>query len=434
MQTYHEIAKDIPITYDVDVVVVGGGPTGVAAATASARAGKNTLLIEHYGFCGGMATSGMSGAICGLFTSGKGPHEQLVHGFAGEFYHHLKQRNAVSDPFPFGDTRLVVHEPHTWKEIADDLLTDSGVNVLFHSTVTDVVMEDDYLCGVVIENKSGRQCITARRFIDATGDGDLCAKAGVPYTLGRNGMVQYPTMVFRMANVDIERGIGHPVSQLEAWVEHAQKQGFTLPRKHIYLLPSPRSGEVMCNVNSVLRDDGRPIDATNAEDLTFAERKGRKLVREYERFLQQYVPGFEHSRLNDVATQIGIRQSRTIQGRARLTNEDVFQARKSDRRVASSAWCIEAHGQDGIFMFYLDNDYYDIPYDTLLPEKIPNLITAGRTLCAEHEALASARVTAQCFLTGYAAGTAAFLSHRDACAFADIDVDELRSLIEYRTH
>ena len=190
----------------------------------------------------------------------------------------------------------------------------------------------------------------------------------------------------------------------------------------------------MCNVTSVLRDDGRPIDATCAEDLSFAELKGRKIVREYERFLQQYVPGFEQAYLNDVAAQIGIRQSRTIQGQRCLTNDDVFQARKSRRTIASSAWCIEAHGDDGIFMFYLDNDYYDIPYDTLLPENVPNLITAGRSLCAEHEALASARVTAQCFLTGYAAGTAAYLSHRDNCPFDEIDVDELRQRIEYQTY
>ncbi|WP_147198659.1 FAD-dependent oxidoreductase [Pantoea sp. CCBC3-3-1] len=432
MHICHERSRNPPITCHVDVLVVGGGPTGVAAATAAARRGDKTLMIEKYGFCGGMATAGMSGAICGLFTSGRGrKHQQLVHGFAGEFYQHLKDRQAVSEPFPFGETKLVVHEPHTWKEIADDLLLESGVHILFHSLVTEVVMNGNQLHGVIIENKSGRQCITAERFIDATGDGDLCAKAGVPYTLGRNGMVQYPTMVFRMNNVDINRGIGHPIPQLEAWVEQAQKRGYHLPRKHIYLLPSPRPGEVMCNVTSILHDDGRPIDATNAEDLTFAELKGRKMVREYERFLQNFIPGFEQARLNDVAPQIGIRQSRTIQGQGRLSNNDVFQAHKSTRSVASSAWCIEAHGNDGIFMFYLDDDYYDIPYDTLLPEGIPNLITAGRALCAEHEALASARVTAQCFLTGYAAGTAAHLSHRDNCAFNQVDVDELRSIIEY---
>ncbi len=432
MEIYHEGARSLPVVQQVDVLVAGGGPSGVAAATAAARAGQNTLMIERYGFCGGMATAGMSGAICGLFTSGKSaPLRQLVHGFAGEFYHHLQKRGAVSAPFPFGATALVVHDPQVWKEIADDLLADSGVKVLFHTQMTDVVMQDGELKGVIIENKSGRQVILAKRFVDATGDGDLCVKAGVPHTLGRNGMVQYPTMVFRMNQVDIARGIGHSMQQLEVWVEEAQRQGYTLPRRHIYLLPSPRPNEVMCNVTSILREDGRPIDATSAEDLTFAEQSGRRQIRQYERFLQRFVPGFEHAKINDVATQIGIRQSRTIVGQGKLTNDDVLLARKSPRSVAKSAWCIEAHNNDGIFMFYLDNDYYDIPYDTLLPQQVPNLITAGRTLCAEHEALASARVTAQCFLTGYAAGTAAALSLRQNRAFAGVDIAELCSIIEY---
>ncbi len=432
MTVFHENARDLPIACQVDVLVVGAGPSGVAAATAAARAGRDTMIIEHYGFCGGMATAGMSGAICGLFSSGKtGKPQQLVDGFAGEFYHLLKQRRAVSAPFPFGDTALVVHDPHVWKEIADDLLAESGVKVLFHTQMTEIIMEDGAVAGVIIENKSGRQVILAKRFIDATGDGDLCVKAGVPHTVGRNGMVQYPTMVFRMSNVDIPHGIGHPVPQLEAWVDEARRQGYHLPRRHIYLLPSPRPDEVMCNVTSILRDDGRPIDATNAGDLTWAEQRGRKQVREYERFLQNFVPGFEHARLNDVATQIGIRQSRTIVGQVTLTNDDVFHARKSQRSVAKSAWCIEAHNKDGIFMFYLDNDYYDIPYDTLLPESVPNLIAPGRILCAEHEALASARVTAQCFLTGYAAGTAASLSLKTSVPFDGVNVNELRSIIEY---
>lgn len=433
MQTYQECARVLPVIAEVDVLVAGGGPAGVAAATAAGRAGLNVLMIERYGFCGGMATAGMSGAVCGLFTSVKqGQPEQLVHGFAGEFYHHLQARHAVSDPFAFGATALVVHDPQVWKDIADDLLAASGARVLFHTLLTGVVMEDGRLSGVIIENKSGRQVIRAKRFVDATGDADLCVKAGVSHTVGRNGLVQYPTMVFRMSQVELPLGVSHSAPQMEAWIEQAERQGMRLPRKHIYLMPSPRPGEVMCNVTSILREDGRPIDATDAADLTWAEQQGRRQVREYERFLRRYVPGYAGAWLNDVAPQIGIRQSRTIVARGRLCNDDVFQARKSVRAVARSAWCIEAHGADGIFMFYLDDDYYDIPYDTLLPEVVPNLITAGRTLCAEHEALASARVTAQCFLTGYAAGWAAALSLRDHCAFKDIHVDELQSIIDYR--
>jgi 2-polyprenyl-6-methoxyphenol hydroxylase-like FAD-dependent oxidoreductase len=419
--------------YEVDILVLGGGPAGVAAAVAAARSGRKTLLVERYGFCGGMTTAGMAGAICGLFTSSKTKKpEQLAHGFAGEFYHHLQQRGAVSEPFPFGDTRIVIHDPFVWKEIADDLLTESGVQLLFHTLFSDVILEDGRLRAVVIENKNGRQVIEARYFVDATGDGDVCFRAGAPCTFGKDGVVQYPSMVFRMNGVEMPRAVSHPVHELEEWVRRADGRGYELPRKHIYLLPSPRPGEVLCNVTAVSRRDGSPLYSTVAEDMSWAEIQGRRQVREYERFLRDKVPGFENARVNDVAAQIGVRQSRTVACRGKLTNDDVFSARKSERSVAKSAWCIEAHGADGIFMHYLQDDYYDIPYDTLVPENVPNLITAGRSLCAEHEALASARVTAQCFLTGFAAGTAAAIACRRGIGFAEVDVAELAPFSDYR--
>lgn len=423
---------ELPVSYQTDILVIGGGSAGVASAVGAARQGQKTMMIERYGFCGGQATAGMSGAICGLFTSGKDkPIKQLVHGFAGEFYRQLKNRDAITEPFPFGETALVMHDPLVWKEVADDLLIESGVNILFHTIVVDVIVEDNKLVGVIIENKDGRSVIKAKRFVDATGDADICVKAGVPFTMGRNGSIQYPTMMFRMNNVDMPKAISHPGFQVEKWIDDAIKAGYYLPRKHIYLLPSPRPNEVLCNVTAVLREEALPLDPTKIADLTYAELKGRKVIREYERFLKEYVPGFEQARINDCAIQIGIRQSRTIVAHGKLLNDDVLNARKSERSVAKSAWCIEAHGADGIYMFYLNDDYYDIPYNTLVPKTIPNLITAGRTLCAEHEALASARVTAQCFLTGYAAGVASHLSLKNEVSYADVDVSELKTIIEY---
>ncbi|MBO9608499.1 MAG: FAD-dependent oxidoreductase [Paenibacillaceae bacterium] len=430
MNGFVEPARRVPVSYEVDVAVAGGGATGVAAAIGAARAGLRVMLIENYGFCGGMATAGMSGTICGLFTSAKsGKIRQLVYGFADEFYRGLQRRGGVSDPFPFGDTALVVHDPQVWKEVADDMLAEAGVMILYHSRVVGVVREGRTVQGVLVENKNGRHAIMAKRVVDATGDGDVCMWAGAPYSFGKNGAVQYATMVFRMNHVDVAKALGHGRHRLGAWIDEAERAGYDLPRKHIYLLPSPRPGEVMCNVTRITKANGEPIDATKAEDLTIGEQRGRKQVREYERFLRRYVPGFESAMLNDVAPQLGIRQSRTIAGEATLTNDDVFQARKSAHAVASSAWCIEAHGRDGIFMFYLDNDYYDIPYETLIPREVENVIAAGRTLSAEHEALASARVTAQCFLTGYAAGVASGLSLRHHVGYDRVDAAELKELL-----
>ncbi|MDO5538360.1 MAG: FAD-dependent oxidoreductase, partial [Desulfovibrionaceae bacterium] len=178
----------LPVAYDAEVVVLGGGPAGVAAAVGAARAGMKTMLIEKNGYCGGMAVAGMSGAICGLYNSGKNrPAEQIVYGFAGEFRYHLDRRHAITAPYRFGDTWIAMHDPLVWKEVADDLLAESGVRVLFHAWVSDVIAENGEIRAVVIDGKDGRRIVAGRRFIDATGDGLVCAMAGVPFTMGKNG-------------------------------------------------------------------------------------------------------------------------------------------------------------------------------------------------------------------------------------------------------
>ena len=415
---------------DYDVIVAGGGPSGLAAAVAAARQGKKTLLIEKNGYLGGMGV--INGAICGLYTSTKqNSHRQLVKGFAGEFYALMQKRGGVAPPYPFGDTVIIVHDQIVWKECADELITQSGAEVMFHSVVTDVIKEGTILTGVQVYSKSGFQTIFAKRFIDCTGDGDLCVKAGAPFTVGKNGAVQYATATFRLGNVEVDTAAGHSKEQIEEWIREAEKDGLYLPRKHIYILPSPRSGEIVCNMTAVLNRDGTPIDSVNAKQMTDGEFSGRKQIREYQRFLTNYVPGFENSILIEIGNELGIRQSRTIQGVNTLTNEDVFHANKSDRCVAKSAWCIEAHGSDGIFMFYLEDDYYEISYDTMVPIGLDNLMCAGRLISAEHEALASARVVAQCLLTGYAAGAGSAVSIDQSCSSGNVDFETVKNIINY---
>ena len=216
-------------------------------------------------------------------------------------------------------------------------------------------------------------------------------------------------MIFRMMNVDVPRAIKTGPEELVEKIREAQKTGsYNLPRSHCYMYPSPRTGEYSCNMTRLDPPAGsgkRCFSGLDTDDLTYCEFEGLRLVREYERFLRDYIPGFESAVVNDIGTQIGIRQTRSIVGQMTLKNEDVIGARKfGETAVCRSAWPIEDHSQAEVRVVYLENDYYEIPRGSLIPESLKNVWAAGRCFSAEHEALASARVTAQCMEMGYAAG------------------------------
>ena len=198
----------LPLLADVEICVVGGGAAGVAAAETAARHGKSVLLIERYGFCGGNAVAGLSGTICGLYLSSErnvNRPEQAVFGFTERFRAAMAARGGITPPQRYGRTLTVTHDPLVWREVADDFLADAKVRLLFHSLVVGVVMEGDTLRGVVVESKAGRGVVQATRFIDASGDADLVARAGLAFTLGQDGTVQNPTMIFRLGGVDVPR-------------------------------------------------------------------------------------------------------------------------------------------------------------------------------------------------------------------------------------
>ncbi|MEW9673061.1 FAD-dependent oxidoreductase [Ammoniphilus sp. 3BR4] len=430
MERYKEGLREIPVMEEMDVVVIGGGPSGVAAAVTAAEQGMKTLIVERYGFFGGMTVAGLSGSIGGLYSSSvKQELKQIVYGFAGRFAEALKEKQGLAEPFQFGHTALSVHDPLSWKEVADSFVMNAGVHVLFHTAFSDVIMEENKLTGIIFENKDGRSAIRGKVFIDATGDGDVAVKAGAPYIFGREGSIQSPTMIFRMNNVDWEKVSPLHQKELEKRIDLAVQTGhYHLPRRHIFLFPSPRKNEALINATRISKKNGGTVNGTVTEDLTWSELEGRRQIREYERFLQDYVPGFENAYIMESATQIGIRQTRTILGEYTLTNEDVIQARKFENAITRSAWPIEVHGEQ-VQIVHLDDDYYEIPFEVMLPQKIEQIMTVGRCISAEHEALASARVTAQCFEQGFAAGMAAYLSIEQGISPKQIDVQQVRSLM-----
>ncbi|VWC92442.1 Putative thiazole biosynthetic enzyme [Burkholderia lata] len=420
-----------------DVLVAGGGATGLAAAVTAARQGCKVILVERYGFCGGGAVAGLSGTICGLYeaSDGDAPPRQLVHGFVDEFIAQMERRDGLSAPLKYGKTYTRVHEPLAWRESADALLAEAGVTTIYHAIVTEVLMEGDRVAGAQLYTKQGKVQVRAKVTIDATGDADLVAMTGLPTFMGDNGHVQNPTMIFRLMGVDVERFVsayGRDTimpAEVMAHIAHANTAGYRLPRTKIWLFPTTRPGELLCNCTRVTGSDGRELNAVLYRDFSDAEVEGRIQAREYARFFREYLAGCEASWVNDTAVQVGVRQTRQAQGVATLRNADILGGAKFADGIARSPWPIELHSGNRPRVEWLLNDFYEVPFGCFVPASGESLLFAGRCLSAEHEAVASARVTAQCFSYGHAVGHAAALSVNEHLETRRIAGQDIRLLL-----
>jgi glycine/D-amino acid oxidase-like deaminating enzyme len=426
---------------DTDVLVVGGGAAGLAAACTAAAQGLRVTLLERYGFCGGAAVAGLSGTVCGLYLArpgAAGKPEKIVHGFVDPFIETMRRRGGLTEPVRYGETYTLVHEPLAWRESADELLARSGVHVLFHSTVIGVHSDGgERIDGVRAFTKQGPLDVRAKITIDASGDADVFAMAGLDTTVGADGRVQNPTMIFRLANVDVERFLSTygpdsilPQSVMTSIVEANAAGRYMLPRAKVFLFPTPRAGELLCNCTRIVGRDGRELHPLVAEDLAEAEIEGRKQVREYERFFRDTLPGCERAYVLDTGVQVGVRQTRQIVGTARITNDWVVGGRKTPDAIARSPWPIELHSGAKPRLSWLYDDYYEIPLGCFVPARGEAILAAGRCLSAEHEAMASARVTAQCFSYGHAIGHAAVLAVRERLPVREIRASDVRELLQ----
>ena len=418
---------DVPAFGAYDVVVVGGGPAGIAASTTAAELGHRTLLIERLGFCGGAAVSGMSGTICGLYLTAEEPRRtqprQIIFGFAERFRAALEAGGGVTRPQIYGKSWVVTHDCATYKRIATDLVRAAGVDALYHTQMVDVIVDDDTLTGLVLYTKSGFTRVDARRVIDASGDADAVFKMGLHTTKGNDGVIQNPTMMFKVGNVNVPRYLAYwgedtisppkVISMLEARDE--------LVRKKVWLFPTVNPGELLVNATRITGFDGRALDVTDPVDHTEAEQFSIYQARAFFDFLKQNIPGCENAYFIDYGAEVGVRQTRSIDGIARLMNADVVEARKRPDAIARSSWPIELHYGAKPKTEWLVDDYYEVPFGTLVPKEGRNVIVAGRCLSAEHEALASCRVTAQCFEYGRAAALATDLSLREELPYQEID-------------
>ena len=433
----YDSSCDLPVYDSVNVLVCGGGPAGIAAATVAARRGQRTLLVERLGFLGGAAVAGYSGTVCGAFLASETPEKdgprQAVHGFAEEFLSAMREQNAVTKPQLYGKTYLITHEPQSYKHVAEEMVLEAGVKILFHANIFGVVKNGDDFQGVVIDTKSGLAQIRAEVVIDATGDADIIYRAGYDYTMGDKGAIQNPSAMFRLGGVDVARFLkdwgANTISpdKITEKLWEAERKGADLPRKKVWVFPTTRPGELLMNVTLVVGQDGRALNVCDPDDHTEAEIVGRKQVEAYSRFFQEQIPGCENSYVNDCSAEVGVRQTRSIVGVEQLTNDAVVNAVKRPDGICKCPWPIELHSGEKPYLFWLINDYYEVPFGALIPTVGEGIIVAGRNLCAEHQALASCRVTAQCFEYGHAAAIAADCSLRTSRLIREIRGEEVRA-------
>src|SRR6478735_2817780 len=431
-----EPARQTPVYGEYEVVVLGGGPAGMAAAVAAARSGRKTLLVERYGFLGGMGTAAGVTNFCGLHANVEGDIRQVVHGVADQLLERIAKLGGLNAPHNlFGRTVAQAYDTAAYKIAADDLLLSAGVDILFHALGAGVVMDGARrVKGLLVETKSGRQAVLGQAFIDASGDGDLAAWAGAPYDKGDgHGNMLYPSTMFRLNGIDPARAGKAweviPQLMLEAEAQHRYK----FPRKTPIVRPQKSGIEWRVNLTQLANREGNAMDGTDARELSEAEVLGRRQIANVAGFLRE-VPGFEKSYISDIAPQVGIRETRRVAGRYELTERDVLDCASFDDTIGVNGWPLELHLKGDVEFRWPkipeSRGFNHLPYRMTVPVGLDNVWVAGRCASMSHEAQSAARVTGACFVMGQAVGEAAHLALASDVAASGVDVTALQTRLE----
>lgn len=442
-KTITEPAREIQVRKEVDVLVVGGGPSGITAALAAVEDGLNVLLLESRSFLGGNMTIGLP--ILG-FLGQKG--NQIIKGIPQKFIDRLKAVDASSEhrPCPL-HMSLTLVEPEAVKTVALEMLQEAGVEVMFYTFCSDAITEGDELKGIIIESKAGREAILAKTIIDCTGDADVAYRSGVPCEYGNEvGGVQPPTLMFCLGGVDTEK-LRLSISEeprtyltdfipaeyfgqnnqfivvgLRSLIQKAAEEGLHLPVERTIIITGLRKGEAWINMTRI-----NGVNGTDPESLSYGETEGRRQIHDIQKYLIDYVPGFENAYFLKTAPFVGIRETRRINGQYTMTQEDILGCRHFEDAIAVASYPLDIHHPDGGgCTLTWCGDCYDIPFRSLIPQKVKNLIVAGRSISTTHEAMSAIRVMAPCMAMGEAAGRAAKMAVRNGVSVGEISVEQLQ--------
>ncbi len=381
-------ARPLKVVQETDVLVIGGGPAGFTAAVAAARAGAKTTLVERYGYLGGLWAGGMVLLVISTHATENQQRIQVVRGIADDLFQRLsKFDGAIVNYSP--DKWNPTTDPEATKYMMDEMVAEAGVKMFFHSWVADVVMDGNAIRGVVFESKSGRQAILAKVVVDTTGDGDVFAAAGAGHEQWLHGI----GLVHRIGNVD-------RVDMEELKENGVRTLGAVEPQKSV----------------KWVNLQGPTSNGLDVNDLTRLEIEHRRKIWEHAQKLSK-TSGGESLFLLQVAPQLGVRTTRLLAGVKKLTFEEFKEGRQFPDTIAVGGAENSKHRG------------WPIPYGTLVPQKLDNLLTAGRSICVEHKVIEDMRLIGACLTTGHAAGAAAAVAVKDGCRPRDVDVAKVQKLL-----